>query len=118
MVTKQKGMKNMIFKNPKTFKGGSLIMGQYRVVDLILLIGGFSVSIIGLTIFLSGEVDGFILLFYILICLFPGVLAFILTSKIPGYHNALEFLVVCYQFYKKYQKNYMWEGVIINDESE
>lgn len=105
------------FYNPKNFKQGQLILNRFNKKDLILFGSLFLVSLILIVIVISLADGSNPVLFSILFvcCLLPAGLGFFFTTPLTGYHNAYEFIKL--KFTKnKYQKRYMWEGVIYDDE--
>lgn len=106
-----------MFKNPQTFKDGELIMGQYRIYDLIILLVGIVVSLLLVILTVTLGISRIhITVILIVFALIPGLLAYALVAKKKGFHNYLEFFKVLFYYQTKYLKKYQWEGVVLSDE--
>lgn len=106
------------FYNPKNFKQGQLILNRFNQKDLILFGSLFAVSLllIVIVISLADGTNPIVFSVAFIMSLLPAGLGFFFTTPFIGYHNAYEFIKL--KFTKnKYQKKYMWEGIIYDDEN-
>ena len=78
------------FNAPKNFKNGRLIGNRYRIIDLVIVLAGASLSALSLILYIS--------------VLHGHSLPAVVTMFIPG---ALRFA--------KARKNYLWEGIYKED---
>ncbi len=105
--------KELRFTAPKDFKKGRLILGRFRLIDLIILIVSILFSLIGTIMYITLVKHfhiGVLLLFML-----PGVLAYALTFPAGIYHNYLMWIKVYIRQWQE-PKQYIWEGVYQHDE--
>lgn len=105
------------FYNPKNFKQGQLMLNRFNRKDLILFGSLFSLSLILVVIVIS-LADGtnpIIFSGLFVTSLLPAGLGFFFTTPFIGYHNAYEFIKLKLTK-SKFQKRYMWEGIIYDEE--
>ncbi len=103
----------MIFHAPKNFKSGRLILGRYRIIDLIILVAGIVLSLLSIIIYVGVLQHNSP--FMVLVMLLPAVICFILTFSTGGiYHNMATLLYIGF-IYLKSTKTYQWEGVYKDD---
>ena len=91
------------FNAPKNFKNGRLIGNRYRIIDLVIVLTGASLSALSLILYIS--------------VLHGHSLPAVVTMFIPGarvYHNNMVLLQVLIRFAKA-RKNYLWEGIYKED---
>ena len=102
----------IMFRTPEDFKKSKYILGKYRIKDLLILIGGFTVSFILVYVFFSSNfikgIPGIV--FMLLIAALPGALGAFLTLPNEGFHNVMGHLHTLYLFQSKYVKRYGWSG--------
>lgn len=105
------------FYNPKNFKQGQLILNRFNRKDLILFGSLFAVSLllIVIVISLADGTNPIVFSVAFIMSLLPAGLGFFFTTPFIGYHNAYEFIKLKLNK-NKYQKKYMWEGIIYDDE--
>lgn len=105
------------FYNPKNFKQGQLILNRFNRKDLILFGSLFAVSLllIVIVISLADGTNPIVFSVAFIMSLLPAGLGFFFTTPFIGYHNAYEFIKLKLTK-NKYQKKYMWEGIIYDDE--
>lgn len=88
---------------PANAKKGTLIFNLFRPFDLMLLLSGVGISLLGLAIVPSTNIVA------VLIALLPGCICGLLVFPIPNYHNILCALISIYSFYTE-RRNYVWKG--------
>ena len=103
------------FNAPKNFNKGSLIMGRFRMSDLMILIAGSLFTFITLVLYV-GVMNGRSVPLALLLFL-PGAVTYVLTMSCGIYHNNLEFIRVL-MHWRKSQKTYIWEGIYTYDSFE
>ena len=101
------------FRTPKNFKKGKLIAGQYRTIDLMILIMGVVMTIAGLLIYL-GLFEGKSMIITVLLII-PAAAGFALTLPFGIYHNMMEYLILKYKNATSI-KTYIWEGIYRYDD--
>ena len=108
----------MLFQSPTNFKNARLIVGMYRVTDLIILsaFGILSLALV-LTYILAIKGKNFIIL---ILLIQPALLAALLTYQFPMYHNFFGWFLAMQRFFPR-NKKYVWAGIdlfSINDLEE
>lgn len=88
---------------PANAKKGTLILNLFRPFDLILLLSGIGVSLLGLAIIPSSNVVA------VIIAMLPGCICGLLVFPVPNYHNVMCALISIYSFYTERRK-YVWKG--------
>lgn len=101
------------FNAPKNFKNGRLIGNRYRIIDLVIVLAGASLSALSLILYISflhGHSLPAVVTMFI-----PGALCYVITLPTGGvYHNNMVLLQVLIRFAKA-RKNYLWEGIYKED---
>lgn len=105
----------MQFNAPKNFNRGSLIMGRFRLIDLLILIAGSLFTFVSMIVYV-GMINGRSVPLALLLFL-PAAVCYILTMPCGIYHNNLVFIRMWLGFGKK-QKSYLWEGIYSYDSFE
>lgn len=109
-------MKEEVYTAPANFKRGKLIVGSYKVSDLIIIGVGVFIAIGGILLSVF-TLEGIGRYFGMALFLFIGMVAWFITISFPAYHNMLGFLLEMYD-YLIAQKVYTFEGVIHYDEEK
>ena len=101
-------MNNNSYIIPANANNGKLIFNLFTKFDLIIVLVGFSISIISLLLFVQ-SFQGLI------ISLLPLLISAALVIPIPNYHNVYIVLKELIEFFYK-RRNYKWEGWCVKDE--
>jgi hypothetical protein len=101
-----------LFTAPKNFKQGRLIMNRFRLSDLLLVVAGAAISVLGMIIYVA-VLEQFNLIMFVILLL-PAVITFFLTLSAGIFHNNLEFMKIVLK-YSLSNKNYIWEGIYKHD---
>ena len=97
-----------VFTTPKNFKKGKLIANQYRWIDMLMLIGGITLSVACILIYFAiFEGRSWVILLCFLV---PGTIGFVLTLPLGIYHNVMEYLKMINQN-RNTHGEYIWEGI-------
>ena len=98
-----------MFLIPANSKNGKLIFSLFTKFDLILLLSGFTMSILLLLIIAPSSLQ------MLITCLVPLLVCGTLVIPIPNYHNIYTVLKEVIEFFYK-RRNYKWEGWCSRDE--
>ena len=109
-------MKEEVYTAPSNFKRGKLIVGSYKVSDLIIIGVGVIIAVGGILLSVF-TLEGIARYFGMALFLFIGLVAWFITISFPAYHNMLGYLLEMYDYLIS-QKAYPFEGVIYYDEEK
>lgn len=98
-----------MFLIPANSKNGKLIFSLFTKFDLILLLSGFTMSILLLLIIAPSSLQ------MLITSLVPFLVCGTLVIPIPNYHNIYTVLKEIIEFFYK-RRNYKWEGWCSRDE--
>ena len=90
-------MKEEVYTAPANFKRGKLIVGSYKVSDLIIIGVGVFIAIGGILLSVF-TLEGIGRYFGMALFLFIGMVAWFITISFPAYHNMLGFLLEMYDY--------------------
>lgn len=96
---------------PANAKRGMLILGKFKIRDLILAGTGILISVF---LIIIKENPNFT---WITVSLMPGFIATGLVIPIPNYHNILTILINAFMFFLN-RRIYIWKGWCIYDTKE
>ncbi len=88
---------------PANTKKSILILGLFRVIDIIVVLIGIVIFIMMILIVDMSTLGG------VAISLIPLMITVTLVSPIPNYHNTLQFLINLYSYYTN-RRRYLWKG--------
>lgn len=88
---------------PANSKKSQLILGFFKLSDLILFGIGAGISL-ALLIFIQNANFGIMILI-----LMPAIITGFLVLPVPNYHNVLQFIINVYTFYSE-PRMYVWKG--------
>jgi len=88
---------------PANTKKSMLILGIFRKIDLLVMAIGIGLTTLFAAILKMNS------LIEVAITLGPLLIAMMLVSPLPNYHNIMQFLVNVYNFFTKRRK-YLWKG--------
>ena len=111
-------MDSIHFICPKDFKSGKYFFSKYRIIDLVILIGGAITGLIISLLLFQIAIALKSIVFAITILFLGGIMIgilFILVTKISYYHNILEWMFVLFEYLTR-KKAYSWKGIIYTDE--
>ena len=91
---------------PANANRGKLILGYFKLFDIILFGTGIVTTFLLLLIFQSSLGD----LLMVVLVLAPALITGLLVMPIPYQHNVREFLKIMYRFFMVNRKNYYWKG--------
>ena len=91
---------------PANAKRGKLILGYFRVIDLIIFSVGISISVI-LGLIFQDEISD---IWFAVMCAMPALIAIFLVLPIPNQHNVLVLLGAIYAFYFVNRQKFVWKG--------
>ena len=95
---------------PANTKKSTLILGIYRLVPDLLILGiGIAVSVILLLIFNGAST------ILLIISSIPMLIGLLLTMPLPNYHNVLCAIQSILHFYQG-RRNYVWRGWCLKNE--
>ncbi len=94
---------------PANTKKSMLILGFFTVLDLIIFVSG-----VGLTLLLLITIKVSRLGFMIL-QLLPALVALLLVTPVPYYHNIMQLLRNFFNFFGK-RRRYLWKGWCWHDD--
>jgi hypothetical protein len=97
------------FLIPANSKRGLLILNAFTLIDLIIFGVGLLITIILITTVSPSD------LFETILVLLPGMIAALLVTPIPNYHNVLTVLKEAIDYYSQRQ-NYIWKGWLFREE--
>ena len=96
------------FYSPSNFKKSRLIARRFRIIDLILLIVGWTFSIVSNLFYLTSDLSIHPGIFFLL--LVPLVASTFLVVPYSTYHNMMEYIILKIRIMKE-PKKYIWEGI-------
>ena len=102
-------MNNPMFLIPANSNNGKLIFSLFTKLDLIIVVVGFSISLLCMLIFKIPNIT------VLIIFLIPMLVSAALVMPIPYYHNVLVVLRDIIEFFYN-RRNYKWEGWCCKDE--
>ena len=98
-----------MFLIPANSKKSLLILGVFKLFDLILFIVGIGISVV-LLLFISPNS-----LLWAMIDIAPALITGFLVMPIPNYRNTRILLMEVYSFYTRREK-FIWKGWCVNGE--
>ncbi len=88
---------------PANANRGKLLLGYFRVIDLIIFVVGIILSFIFMLTFNLSNV------WIAILAIAPGIIAGLLVFPLPHYHNTLVFIQELIEYLRS-QKIYHWRG--------
>ncbi|MBQ6324039.1 MAG: hypothetical protein IJI22_04305 [Bacilli bacterium] len=89
---------------PANTKRGQLLLGMFRLFDLLLFGGGVLVTLL-LVAFLPMTST-----FVTILVVSPAIITGFLVMPVPYYHNMLNIIVEIYEFFFVNPREYEWKG--------
>ncbi len=91
---------------PANTKRGKLILGYFRMIDMIILGVGIAITFVLLLVMQSASTNTTLAL----IALIPAFIGILLVLPLPHHHNVLILLTEIYNFYFVNRQQYIWKG--------
>ena len=95
---------------PANTKKSMLILGFFTVLDLIVFISGVGATLILLMVLKTSALGGMILE------LTPALIALLLVTPVPYYHNMMQLIRNFFNFFGK-RRRYIWKGWCWHDDN-
>ena len=95
---------------PANTKKSMLILGFFTVLDLIVFISGVGATLILLMVLKTSALGGMILE------LTPALIALLLVTPVPYYHNMMQLIRNFFNFFSK-RRRYIWKGWCWHDDN-
>ena len=96
---------------PANAKRGNLIFSTFRPIDLIILLVGFAIAIVGLIVVDTGNIIN------VVIACIPLLIAVLLVIPIPNHHNVLVAIISVIEFYYN-PRIYKWKGWCVYEQDK
>ena len=94
---------------PANTKKSMLILGFFTVLDLIVFISGVGATLLLLMVLKTSALGGMILE------LTPALIALLLVTPVPYYHNMMQLIRNFFNFFGK-RRRYIWKGWCWHDD--
>lgn len=94
---------------PANTKKSMLILGFFTVLDLIIFVSGVGLTLVLLITIKVSQLG------LMIIQLMPALIALLLVTPVPYYHNILQLLRNFFNFFGK-RRRYLWKGWCWHDD--
>jgi len=94
---------------PANTKKSMLILGFFTVLDLIIFVSGVGLTLVLLITIKVSQLG------FMIIQLMPALVALLLVTPVPYYHNIMQLLRNFFNFFGK-RRRYLWKGWCWHDD--
>ncbi len=88
---------------PANTKKSMLILGFFTVLDLIIFVSGVGITLVFLVTIKSAQLG------FMILQLLPALVALLLVTPVPYYHNILQLIRNFFNFFGR-RRRYIWRG--------